>query len=130
VIRLQVRTTARERLVELTGRVQDAVTAAGIAEGLCHVFVPHTTAAVTVNENADPAVADDFLRHLRALVPADPSFAHAEGNSDAHIKASLVGSSVTLPVAQGRAQLGRWQGVYLCEFDGPRLRELIVTVTG
>jgi secondary thiamine-phosphate synthase enzyme len=126
---LEVRTPAREALVDVTAQVARVVEAARVQDGVVTLFVPHTTAAVTINENADPAVQADLLAWLARLVPASPSFAHAEGNSDAHIKASLVGPSVQVPVAGGRLLLGTWQGVYFCEFDGPRVRWLEVVVT-
>jgi len=105
------------------------VAASGIDRGLATVFVPHTTAAVTINENADPSVKYDLLMGLDNLVPAGlPQYRHAEGNSDAHIKASLVGSSVTVIVEKGSLVLGTWQGIFLCEFDGPRTRQVLVQV--
>lgn len=114
----------------MTAQVRAAVRASGVAEGLCVVCSPHTTCGVTVNEGWDPAVAADALAHLREVVPREGSFTHAEGNSDAHIKTMLVGTSSTLPVGEGELRLGRWQAIFLCEFDGPRDRELWVTVTG
>lgn len=123
---LNVRSRHREELIDVTEAVEAALQGAGVSEGLCTLFVPHTTAAVTVNENADPDVQRDLLAHLRRLVPRDGGYAHAEGNSDAHIKSSLVGVSVVLPVVGGRLSLGTWQGVYFCEFDGPRTRRLEV----
>jgi secondary thiamine-phosphate synthase enzyme len=104
------------------------VAAAGITDGLCVVFVPHTTAAVTINENADPDVKADILMALRQAVPDSLPYGHAEGNSPAHVKAGLVGSSVTVIVSGGRLQLGTWQGICFCEFDGPRTRQAWVHV--
>ncbi len=127
---IAVTTSRREELVDVTAQVQAAVRAAGVGEGICLVASPHTTCGVTVNEGWDPAVAADAIGHLRAVVPAGGAFAHAEGNSDSHIKTMLVGTSATLPVAAGQVRLGRWQAIFLCEFDGPRSRELWVTVTG
>lgn len=127
---LSVRTGQREELVDVTARVRDAVRQAGVRDGICLVASPHTTCGVTVNEGWDPAVTADALGHLREVVPREREFAHAEGNSDAHIKTMLVGTSATLPVAAGEVRLGRWQAIFLCEFDGPRDRELLVTVTG
>ena len=115
-------------MVDVTEQVRKAVGAAGVAEGACLVATPHTTCAVTVNEGYDADVTRDVLSHLRSLVPAEAGFQHAEGNSDSHIKAILVGSSVSLPVSGSELRLGRWQAVFLCEFDGPRERELWVTV--
>jgi secondary thiamine-phosphate synthase enzyme len=121
-----VRTTRREQWLDITD--QDAAAIPAGAAGLCQVFVPHTTAAVTINENADPSVVDDILARMSRLVPADGGYSHAEGNSDAHIKTSLFGSSVLVPVEGGRLALGTWQGIYFCEFDGPRARQVHVQV--
>ena len=125
-----VRTPERECLVDVTAQVARALDAAGIDEGLCLVYVPHTTAGVTVNENADPDVVRDLLGHLSRCVPRSAGYRHAEGNSDAHIKASLLGTATTIPVAGGRLALGAWQGVFLAEFDGPRSRTVHVTAVG
>jgi secondary thiamine-phosphate synthase enzyme len=127
---LSVSTSQREQMVDVTARVGEAVREAGVREGICLVASPHTTCGVTVNEGWDPAVGADSLGHLRGLVPREREYAHAEGNSDAHIKTMLVGTSASLPVAGGEVRLGRWQAIFLCEFDGPRDRELWVTVTG
>ncbi|HKB01151.1 MAG TPA: secondary thiamine-phosphate synthase enzyme YjbQ [Gemmataceae bacterium] len=129
--RFEVKTTARNQFVEITAQVRDAVTASGVRSGLCVVYCPHTTAAITANENADPDVVHDMLLYLNRAVPKDQAgFRHGEGNSDSHIKASLVGPSVTLIVDAGDVVLGRWQGVYFCEFDGPRTRTVMVRVVG
>lgn len=126
-----VRTTTRTELVEITAEVRDAVRASGVRSGLCVVYCPHTTAAVTIQENADPDVVRDMLLWLNASVPKDvPGFRHAEGNSDSHIKASLVGPGVTIPIDAGDLVFGTWQGVYFCEFDGPRSRNFMVQVAG
>lgn len=114
----------------MSDRVREAVRAAGVVEGTCLVYAPHTTCAVTVNEGWDPAVVSDALGRFRGLVPRDEGYAHAEGNSDAHIKAMLVGTSAVLAVSGGELQLGRWQSVFLCEFDGPRQRHVWIAVTG
>ena len=122
---LHVRTRSAHELVDVTDEVRAAVRASRVREGLLVVFVPHTTAGVTIQENADPDVQRDLLLALENAVPARPSqgaYRHAEGNSDAHVKASLVGSSATVIVANGDLVLGTWQGIYLCEFDGPRAR--------
>ena len=124
---LDVRTTTRVQFVDITGEVRREVRAAGVGDGVCVVFVPHTTAGVTINENADPTVRADLEMALERLVPADLPFRHLEGNSDAHAKASLVGSSVTIPVQGGDLRLGTWQGVFFAEFDGPRRRRVVVT---
>ncbi|MGE5595590.1 MAG: secondary thiamine-phosphate synthase enzyme YjbQ [Hyphomicrobiales bacterium] len=125
---LSVRTTAREELIDVTGQVRAAARESGRAQGIVTVYVPHTTAAVTINENADPDVQHDLLAWLRRLVPPDPSFRHAEGNSDGHIKSSLIGVTAQVPLVDGELLLGRWQGIYFCEFDGPRLRQLEIIV--
>jgi len=113
-------------LIDVTRPVADTLTASGLRHGALLVYVPHTTAAVTINENADPTVCRDIIMALDRLVPGSLPFAHSEGNSDAHVKATLVGSSVLVPVADGRLALGTWQGIFFCEFDGPRQRRLIV----
>ena len=129
--RFRVRTSRRSEFVEVTAEVRRAVAASGVTSGLCVVYVPHTTAAVTVQENADPDVVHDLLLWLDRHIPqAVPGFRHAEGNSDSHLKASLVGPSVTLVVDAGQVVFGTWQGVYLCEFDGPRTRDVVVQVVG
>jgi len=123
-----VRTGSRTELIDITSRVEDAVRKSGVEDGLCCVYVPHTTAGVTINENADPSVRQDILMELNKMVPFDDNYTHSEGNSAAHIKASLVGTSVTVPLQGGRLALGTWQGIYFCEFDGPRSRRVFVTV--
>ena len=128
--RFQVASKERCQFIDITSEVQKTVRAAGITHGLCTVFVPHTTAGVTVNENADPSVVRDMLMELEKIVPFDDRYAHREGNSAAHIKASLVGSTVQLIVDAGRVSLGTWQGIYFCEFDGPRRRSVQVQVLG
>lgn len=125
---IDIRSTVREQCLELTEQVAALVRRAGIETGLAVVFCPHTTAGVMVQENADPTVKSDLLGHLRHLIPQDPAFQHDEGNADAHIKSALVGVSTTLLIDQGRLVLGRWQGLYFCEFDGPRSRQLIVRI--
>ena len=125
---LDIRTNAREEMVDLTPKIEAVVAASGVADGLCTVFVPHTTAGVTINENADPDVREDILAALRRTVPDGVPYRHGEGNSPAHIKASLVGSSVTVIVEGGRLRLGTWQGIQLCEFDGPRARKVWVKI--
>jgi len=118
----------RVELIDITASVRAAIRNSGIAEGLAVVFTPHTTAAVTINENADPDVARDLIAALNQLVPFDNHYRHAEGNSAAHVKSSLVGVSETLIVQGGTPLLGTWQGVYFCEFDGPRRRQVQVRV--
>jgi secondary thiamine-phosphate synthase enzyme len=126
-----VRTSRRTEFVEITEKVREAVKAAGLKSGLCVVYCPHTTAGITIQENADPDVVRDVLLWLNQHIPKDlPGFRHAEGNSDSHLKSSLVGSSATVLVADGDLVLGTWQGVYFCEFDGPRYRTVMVQTIG
>ncbi len=122
--------TGREGFLPITARVREALAQSGVRDGICVVFCPHTTAGVTINENADPDVVRDMLLALGDLYPDRPDFRHAEGNSAAHLKASAMGSSVTVPVEDGELALGTWQGVYFCEFDGPRTRRFLVKVIG
>jgi secondary thiamine-phosphate synthase enzyme len=122
-----VQTRAREELRDITAEVERAVLRSGIQSGVCLVFVPHTTAAVTINENADPSVREDMLMALGSVVPDSLPYTHAEGNSPAHVKASLMGSSVQILIQEGRLVLGTWQGIYFCEFDGPRSRRVVVS---
>ena len=124
---LRVRSREREQLVEFTDEVRRKLKESGALEGICVLYVQHTTAGLTINENADPDVQRDMLHALRTLVPQHGmDFRHGEENSDAHIKASLVGASAVLPFLDGELQLGRWQGIFLCEFDGPRERKVIM----
>ncbi|HEV2012631.1 MAG TPA: secondary thiamine-phosphate synthase enzyme YjbQ [Candidatus Dormibacteraeota bacterium] len=126
--RVMVQSSLHAELIDVTERVERVVSQSGVVSGLCHVYVPHTTAGVLVNENADPDVLSDFLTTLERLIPWDNGYRHAEGNAAAHIKSTLVGTSQTVPVRAGRLALGRWQGIYFAEFDGPRERHLQVTV--
>jgi secondary thiamine-phosphate synthase enzyme len=125
-----VSTRRREELVDITSSVEDAVGKAGIPSGFCVIYCPHTTAAITINEGADPSVAEDMTVGLRRLIPPDWDFSHMEGNSDAHIKASLTGTSEMVIVDDGRLVLGTWQRIFFCEFDGPRKRMFLVKVLG
>jgi len=126
---LIIRTACRDDFVDITGDVQRIVTEEGVKDGLCTVFVPHTTAGITINENADPDVVADIIYALDQAVPwASARYRHSEGNTAAHVKASLMGSSVQIPVRNGHLQFGTWQAIYLCEFDGPRTRKVWVTV--
>lgn len=127
---LIVCTARRDHFVDITDEVQQAVAASGIKDGICTVFVPHTTAGITINENADPDVKRDISATLERLIPWRYDYTHIEGNSAAHIKASLMGCSVSVPLRGGKLELGTWQGILLCEFDGPRRRRVIVTVLG
>ena len=122
-----IRTDARCQMIEVTDRVARLVAESKVTEGMAIVYVPHTTAAVTINENADPDVKHDMLKKLETLIPKEePYYLHVEGNSDSHVKTSLVGNSVMVLVERGRLVLGRWQGIYFCEFDGPREREMMI----
>jgi len=125
---IEVSTRERTCMLDITGDVERAVEEIGVKEGLCTVLVPHTTAGITVNENADPSVRRDILAQLAKLVPGDGRYSHTEGNADAHIKASLMGSSVQVPVEGGKLKFGTWQGIFFCEFDGPRRRKVWVSV--
>ena len=125
---LTVRSRKRADAIDITDRVQQLVGESGVENGLCQVYVPHTTAAVFINENADPEALTDILNTLEALVPWENGYRHAEGNAAAHIKASLVGTSQTVPVRNGRLALGRWQGIFFADFDGPRERQFLITV--
>ncbi len=127
--RLTIRTRSQSELMDITPLVRDVVDKSEIENGVCHVFVPHTTAGITINENADPSVRQDILMELDKLVPWQGNYTHLEGNAAAHIKASLVGSSETIPVENGELVLGTWQGVFFAEFDGPRRREVWVKIT-
>jgi secondary thiamine-phosphate synthase enzyme len=129
--RFDIRTHSRDEMLDITDQVRGAIAKAGVAEGTATVFVPHTTAGVTVNENADPDVVHDILAALDLAIPHRLDvYQHGEGNSAAHVKSSLVGCSTTLPIRGGQMVLGTWQAVYFCEFDGPRSRTFLVTVAG
>ena len=130
VLRFQVASKERCQFIDITSQVGDAVRSSGVMEGLCTVFVPHTTAGVTINENADPSVVRDMLMELEKVVPFNDRYDHLEGNSAAHIKASLMGCSAQIVVSAGALSLGTWQGIYFCEFDGPRRRSVQVGVLG
>ncbi len=126
--RINVFTRGKEVLEEITHRVNDVIRRSGVEDGVCYLYVPHTTAGIIINENADPSVARDILDRLDALVPDKGSYQHLEGNAPAHIKSTLTGLSLTVPVDKGQLALGQWQGVFLCEFDGPRDRTIVVQV--
>jgi secondary thiamine-phosphate synthase enzyme len=124
----QVRSTRKTEMIDVTRSVQEAVKRRGVLEGVCIVFVPHTTAAVTINENADPAVPQDIVTTLNKIISSEEQYLHGEGNSPAHIKASLLGFSQTVFVESGKLVLGTWQGIFFCEFDGPRTRKIHIKV--
>jgi secondary thiamine-phosphate synthase enzyme len=126
---IRVSTKSRTELVDITSQVQDAVRESAVPDGLCHVYVPHTTAGITINENADPSVRQDILMELNKMVPFEDNYKHLEGNAAAHIKASIVGSSETILVEGGRLLLGTWQGIFFCEFDGARNRRVLTRIS-
>ncbi len=128
MLSLSIRTHAHTQFVDITQKVQSAVSELAIEGGVITVFVPHTTAGVTVNENADPDVTADIIAALDRAVPWQAEYRHCEGNAAAHVKASLMGSSVQIPVEEGRLQLGTWQAIYFCEFDGPRTRKVMLRI--
>lgn len=125
---LSVQSNSRTEFIDVTQKLQAMVAETGVKSGLCLLFVPHTTAAVTINENADPSVPVDILKVLNQVVPWQADYRHLEGNSAAHIKSTLVGASQTVAIAEGRLVLGTWQAVFFCEFDGPRRRKLHVRI--
>lgn len=125
---LHIATKDRIELIDITAKVEAAVRSSKTKSGTCHVFVPHTTAGVTVNENADPCVRRDIIAGLGKIAPAGAGYEHAEGNADSHIKSSLVGTDKTVLIESGRLKLGAWQGIFLCEFDGPRRRTVLVKI--
>jgi secondary thiamine-phosphate synthase enzyme len=129
VKQISVSTRSHTEFVDITGQVQRVVADSGVQDGVCQVYVPHTTAGVTINENADPSVREDILMELNKVIPLEDNYRHREGNAAAHIKASIVGSSETLLVERGRLALGTWQGIFFCEFDGPRTRRVLVNVS-
>ncbi len=123
-VELQVTTHSRTEFVDITPQIQQAVRDSQIQEGICQIWVPHTTAGVTINENADPSVVRDILMELNKVIPFEDNYQHLEGNSAAHIKSSLVGCTLNVIIHQGRLMLGTWQGIFFCEFDGPRSRKV------
>jgi secondary thiamine-phosphate synthase enzyme len=125
---ISVESHERAELIKLDAQVAKFIAESGVEEGICHIYVPHTTAGVTINEGADPALAGDILARLAALVPRDAGYGHNEDNADSHIKAALVGCSAQVLVSGGAPMLGRWQSIFLCEFDGPRRRRVLLRV--
>jgi secondary thiamine-phosphate synthase enzyme len=128
ISKVDIKTHSREEFQDITRTVREIVGESGIASGVCYIFVPHTTAGVTVNEHADPSVVEDIIAQLDKMVPQHGSYRHLEGNSPAHIKASLMGDSEALFIEDGEIVLGTWQGIFFCEFDGPRSRHLLVKI--
>lgn len=125
---LKITTNARTELLDITSKISRIISESNIKEGICCVFVPHTTAAVVINENADSNVGQDILNKVNEIVPWEDRYLHTEGNSAAHIKSTLIGNSQMIPIENGRLSLGTWQGVYFCEFDGPRQRKILIKV--
>lgn len=125
---IDIHTSKREEITDITSRVEQIVADSGVKQGICIVFCPHTTAALTINENADPSVKKDIVKHMKKVVPENAGFSHLEGNSDGHIKSSLLGVSLNLIVEDAKLVLGTWQGICFCEFDGPRTRRVFVKV--
>jgi len=125
-----VSTHSRAELIDITDRISNIVTESKVRDGICYVFVPHTTCGLTINENADPSVRQDIIKELGKVIPLSDNYRHMEGNSDAHIKSSLVGFSHVAFIENGNLVLGTWQGIYICEFDGPRQRKVIVKIVG
>ena len=127
---LKVKTNSRSELIDITKQIQSVISSSEVKRGICQVYIPHTTAGVTINENADPDVKVDIIRTLEQTIPWQNNYSHIEGNSAAHIKASIMGFSVTIPIESGKLLLGTWQCIYFCEFDGPRSRNVIVSLIG
>ena len=125
---LNVKTSSRVELVDITHLIQSSVKESKVKSGICSIYVPHTTAGVTINENADPSVKSDIIKELNKVIPFDDNYSHLEGNAAAHIKSTLVGASETIIIENGTLLLGTWQGIFFCEFDGPRSRKLIVKI--
>ena len=130
LIHVRLQTASRISFLDITALVVKAIKKSRVRDGIAVVYCPHTTAGITINENADPDVASDIEKKLSQLIPASGGYSHAEGNADAHIKSSMIGASQTVVVENGKPMLGTWQGVYFCEFDGPRLRSVHIKVIG
>lgn len=128
--KLEIKTHRKVDLIDITSQIKEVIVKSGVQEGICIIFVPHTTAGVTINENADPDVIRDIIKSINKIVPFDPTYKHSEGNSPAHIKSSLFSPDRTVIIENGALSLGIWQGIYFCEFDGPRNRKLFVKVIG
>ncbi|MEK7279570.1 MAG: secondary thiamine-phosphate synthase enzyme YjbQ [Nitrospirota bacterium] len=129
ITELEIKTRARTEMLDITDKVRKIVKDSGIKEGICYLYVPHTTAGITINEDADPDVARDILHTLEEMIPYEGNYRHSEGNAAAHIKTSLIGSSKYIPIKDREMVLGKWQGIFFCEFDGPRSRKLILKLT-
>lgn len=129
-VAISVSTTAGDSMNDISGSVAAAVAESGVREGLCLISSPHTTAGITINENADPDVKTDMMMEIGKIIPLNDGYRHMEGNSAAHLKATFTGLSVTLPISDGQLVLGTWQGIYFCDYDGPRQRRVLVTIVG
>ena len=127
-IKIGVKSRSRSEMIDITSQIQKEVTRSGVQDGICVVYIPHTTSGVTINEGADPCVCDDIINKMNKLIPLDEDYTHIEGNSDSHIKASLVGSSVSVIIENNSLVLGTWQKVFFCEFDGPRSRNVFIKI--
>ncbi len=127
---IAIKSSKHFEFIDITREIQNVVRKNRVSEGICHLYVPHTTAAITINENADPAVKNDIISTFAKLIPWNGFYTHLEGNSAAHILSTIVGVSAVIPISRGELTLGRWQGIYFCEFDGPRIRRLIVSIMG
>lgn len=127
---IKVKTPKREILLDITDKIEEFINESGVKEGFCRIFVPHTTAGITINENADPSVKKDIIQHLKELIPKNANFSHMEGNSDAHIKSSLTSPSLTILIHNGKIVLGTWQGIMFAEYDGPRNRKIHLQIQG
>ncbi|NHV98301.1 MAG: YjbQ family protein [Thaumarchaeota archaeon] len=125
---IEVSSTSRQQFIDITDRVEGVVNKSGVKNGVCFLYVPHTTAGITINENADPSVVTDIIETLERVIPLDGRYRHLEGNAHAHIKSSILGHSACVLIEDGRLMLGTWQGVFLCEFDGPRRRKVLVKI--
>jgi secondary thiamine-phosphate synthase enzyme len=123
---MNIKTFRRVDFIDITDEVENLVKKSGVIEGTCLLFVPHTTAGITINENSDPAVRNDIRLKINKMIPQDEEYSHNEGNSDAHIKSSLFGTSISLIICNGKLAIGTWQGIYFCEFDGPKNRNLYI----
>ncbi|MFW6131016.1 MAG: secondary thiamine-phosphate synthase enzyme YjbQ [Candidatus Aminicenantaceae bacterium] len=126
---IEVKTQKKEEFIDITSRIKKEVENSGIENGMCVVYIPHTTSGVTINESADPSVKEDIVMTMKKLIPDSLPYSHAEGNSPAHIKSSLIGSSVNIIIHKGNLSLGTWQGIFFCEFDGPRNRKVFIKIS-
>ncbi len=125
---ITVKSSSREEFIDITGEVEKALKEAGVKKGICYLYVPHTTAGITINEGADPSVKKDIINALKKIAPYGAGYSHMEGNADSHIKTTLVGSSVNIFIEGGRLILGQWQSIFFCEFDGPRTRKVFMKI--